>query len=321
MRRTSSPRLMQDRRTSAAIILLSCAAAFPVAAQTPAYDSNGSEQLMNVLGASYVSAHHGRLTDAIAKDSRVIAQSPNFGVAYLTRATHYMDAGLYDAAAADLDRVGAMHPDSDEIESARTRLALLRGDALGALAHIKTFAKLPEQTFWHSPFEAGADEFGNGHLHLKSQHAIAHMLAYSSIAELMKNQNDAALADMDAMLKIEITAPWHVLNDYCFIAGVAGQLDMAELTCQDSISRNPHDTGQYDSLGFAHLRMRAWSKAVADYNTALNNRPDLTFSLYGRGIAKHALGDKAGGDADIAAATKDEPDIANIMKRLGAPQA
>jgi len=272
-----------------------------------------------VLQTSYVSAHHGRMTEAIAKDSKVIAQSPDFGVAYLTRANHYMEAGLFDLAAADLDRVGAMHPDASDIEVARTRLALLRGDGSGALAHVKAFAASPQQSFWHSPFEAGEGEFANGHMHVKSQHMIATMLAYSSIAELLTKQNDAALADMDQMLKIETTAPWRVLNTYCFIAGVAGQLDMAELTCQDSISRNAHDTGQYDSLGFAHLRMKAWEKAIADYNTALDSRPDLTFSLYGRGIAKHALGDKAGGDADIAAATKDEPDIANIMKRLGAP--
>jgi tetratricopeptide (TPR) repeat protein len=96
-------------------------------------------------------------------------------------------------------------------------------------------------------------------------------------------------------------------------------LDSAELACQQSIEENSHDIGQYDSLGYVHVRMKQWDKAIADYNKAIDDRPDLTLSLYGRGIAKRAKGDIAGGNADIAAATRDEPDIANIMKRLGVP--
>jgi len=50
---------------------------------------------------------------------------------------------------------------------------------------------------------------------------------------------------------------------------------------------------------------------------ALESRPGFTLSLYGRGIARQALGDVAGGDADIAAAKRDEPDIVNIMAKMG----
>jgi tetratricopeptide (TPR) repeat protein len=94
---------------------------------------------------------------------------------------------------------------------------------------------------------------------------------------------------------------------------------MAELTCTEAISRNSHDLGEYDSLGLVHLKMKQWDKAIADYNQSLYYRSDLTLSVYGRGLAKRAKGDVAGGNADIAAATRDEPDIANIMTRLGAP--
>jgi len=65
--------------------------------------------------------------------------------------------------------------------------------------------------------------------------------------------------------------------------------------------------------------MRAWDKAIADYDRALSSRPDMTLSLYGRGVARRARGDIAGGNVDIEAAKKAEPDIVNIMKRLGAP--
>ncbi|MGO9787571.1 MAG: hypothetical protein ACLPL5_12300, partial [Stellaceae bacterium] len=39
--------------------------------------------------------------------------------------------------------------------------------------------------------------------------------------------------------------------------------------------------------------------------------------LYGRGLAKHLKGDKAGGDADMAAAKLAFPDIADKFAKLG----
>ena len=108
-----------------------------------------------------------------------------------------------------------------------------------------------------------------------------------------------------------------MLGAHCYVAGLAGLLDMAELTCGEAIAKQTHDTGNFDTLGLVHLKMHHWDKALADYNKAIDLRPDLTVSLYGRGIAKRASGDVAGGNADIATATQGEPDIANIMARLG----
>jgi tetratricopeptide (TPR) repeat protein len=145
----------------------------------------------------------------------------------------------------------------------------------------------------------------------------SHADLYASIAEQLLHQDDASVADMAAMLKLEVQHPEHILASYCYIAGVAGLLESAEMACQESIADNSHDIGQYDSLGYVHVRMKQWDKAIAEYDKALYGRPDLTISLYGRGVAKRAKGDVAGGNADIAAATRDEPDIANIMQRLG----
>jgi len=51
--------------------------------------------------------------------------------------------------------------------------------------------------------------------------------------------------------------------------------------------------------------------------SALNADPKLVYSLYGRGLAKHLKGDKAGGDADMAAAVQAMPDIADQFAKLG----
>jgi hypothetical protein len=49
----------------------------------------------------------------------------------------------------------------------------------------------------------------------------------------------------------------------------------------------------------------------------LSANPKLIYSLYGRGLAKHLKGDKAGGDADMAAARLAMPDIADKFAKLG----
>jgi tetratricopeptide (TPR) repeat protein len=133
----------------------------------------------------------------------------------------------------------------------------------------------------------------------------------------MLGQNDAALDALSESLRSQTERSYQVLAEHCYYAAIVGFGEMAELTCKEAISRQASDIGDYDSLGLAHLKMKAWSKAIDDYNKALYGRPDLTVSLYGRGIAKRASGDLAGGEADIAAAKQGEPDIVNIMAQIG----
>jgi len=300
-----SQRLVLLAATAIAISLAPLAAR----AEDEAYDSGSTTHVLRLLAESRVAAYHGRLTDAIAEDSRAIAEAPEDSDAYLSRAHHEEAAGLFKAAAADLDRATAMHPDSFALVMSRVRLALMQGQADTAVALMKQVPALPKNTVWH----------GSGR-QAENQHTESYMFEYASIASFLLHKDGEALADMDHMMNWETIKPWYILSNYCYLATVAGRPDMGEVACQQAIDQKQHDIGQYDSMGFAHLRQKEWAKAVLDYTTSLETRPDLTFSLYGRGIAKRALGDKAGGDADIASATRDEPDIANIMKRLGAPE-
>jgi tetratricopeptide (TPR) repeat protein len=301
-----------------AVCLLPCLGA----AQTPAYDSGGTGIAESYLRDANQAAYHGRYSEAIADSTKAVAVSPNFGGAYLNRAGKYIDAGRYDEAQADLNRVAAMHPDAIAPVISKITIELRRGDGASALADIKRVSVMPLRSFWHQPGNSpGHDDFGNGFQRISTDHTEAVIYALSSIAEQLLHMDNASLQDLSAMMKIEYLHPWYLFANHCYVAAVAGLLETAGLTCQEAIDSNAHDIGQYDSLGFVHLRMKQWDKAVADYNKALSFRPDLTVSLYGRGIAKRARGDIAGGNADIAAARQGEPDIAGIMRRLGAPEA
>jgi hypothetical protein len=57
--------------------------------------------------------------------------------------------------------------------------------------------------------------------------------------------------------------------------------------------------------------------AIKDYDAALKADPKIAESLYGRGIAKMRKGDVAGGNADIASAKALNPNIVELMDKLG----
>ncbi len=298
--------------------MVSCAAcAGQMAWAAPAYDSGGTGTAARYVASAHRAAYHGRYSEAIADDNRALTISPAYGEAFLNRERNEMDSGRYAEARADLDRVFAMHPDDMALGMDRVELALREGDGAGALSALKIALALPLYSSWHQPEERGTYEAGSGVQYHVTGHMESRAEEYSSIANQLLHHEDASLADMQAMLKVESVHPEHILASYCYMAAVAGLLESAELTCQESIEQNAHDTGQYDSLGYVHLRMKQWDKAIGDYNKAIEDRPNLTISLYGRGVARRAKGDIAGGSADIAAATRDEPDIANIMRRLG----
>jgi tetratricopeptide (TPR) repeat protein len=282
-----------------------------------AYDSGGTGTATRQLADARRAAYHGRYTEALADINTALALAPHWSGAWEARSNLYVDIGRYDDAASDLDHVIAMHPDAMWLPMRHAEIALRRGDGTAALAYIKKSLTLPLFSYWHDPYEAGTYENGSGSQLEVTGQLEARADEYSSIAEQLLHQDDASLADMAAMMKLETQHPKHILASYCYLTGIAGLLESAELACQQSIDTNSHDIGQYDSLGYVHLRMKQWDKAIADYNKAIDDRPDLTISLYGRGVARRAKGDIAGGNADIAAATREEPDIAAIMKRLG----
>jgi hypothetical protein len=113
---------------------------------------------------------------------------------------------------------------------------------------------------------------------------------------------------------------WEVLGGACYTAAVIGLLKTATLACNDAIALHPRDVGLYDGSGMVDLKSGLWSKAIADYTKSLYYQADYTMSLYGRGIAKLAVGDATGGEADFVAAQKSEPRIVEIMARLGVKQ-
>jgi tetratricopeptide (TPR) repeat protein len=273
------------------------------------YDSGGSTYDHKRVERAERIAYYGRFSEAIAALNDVISSSRDYAYAYYVRAEFYRDEGRYTEALADVARAEAFHPDAAQIAVLRATIALRQHDAKTALKALDQAEKMPLRSVW---------TYGGLHVyHTVTQNLAAYEAIYSSVAYEMLGQDKASVDAMSQAIDLQPTAPSYVLNAHCFYSAIVGFAEMAELTCNEAIKRQSHEIGDYDSLGLADLKIKAWAKAVKDFDYAIEIRPGLTTSLYGRGVAKHALGDKAGGDADIAAARRDEPDIVNVMGKLG----
>ena len=63
--------------------------------------------------------------------------------------------------------------------------------------------------------------------------------------------------------------------------------------------------------GIAYLNGGDNARAIADFDLAVQLVPQDAKALYERGLAKTKSGDASGGNADIAAAEKLDPNVAN----------
>jgi len=102
----------------------------------------------------------------------------------------------------------------------------------------------------------------------------------------------------------------------------SGQFESAIQDYDQAIRLRPNFLSALISRGFAYLNMRNYGAAVEAFDAALNAYPENAPSIYGRALVKRANGDAAGANADIAAAQRLDPAIAQELAALGVtPQA
>jgi len=93
------------------------------------------------------------------------------------------------------------------------------------------------------------------------------------------------------------------LNGRCWERAIDNRdLPKAEADCAIVVQREPKAAAFWDSYALVALRGGHFDEAIKRYDQALALEPKLAPSLYARGIARLRTGDKAHGEADIAAA-------------------
>ena len=87
--------------------------------------------------------------------------------------------------------------------------------------------------------------------------------------------------------------------------------------CNEALRLRPGYGDALDGRGIIELKLKKAAAARADCDAALRSYTRDAQALYCRGLARHRLGDKQGGDADIAAAKTVNPAIAETFASYG----
>jgi tetratricopeptide (TPR) repeat protein len=130
-------------------------------------------------------------------------------------------------------------------------------------------------------------------------------------------QFDVAIRDLDEALRLDPNDEINAIVNRCNVLTFKGDFEAALADCQKGMHMHPGEAYPLSQLGFLYYRWDKLDDSIASYDAALA-APDLAsydpydraYPLYGRGLAKLKKGDKAGADADMAAAIAMAKDIA-----------
>jgi tetratricopeptide (TPR) repeat protein len=137
------------------------------------------------------------------------------------------------------------------------------------------------------------------------------------IAYFKNGQFERAIQDYDQAIRLSPNF-FNALSGRCWNRAIVGSdLAGAIADCNRALTLNPTITYTRGSRGFAYLKMSNYGAAIVDFDAALKAHPENAASLYGRGLAKRAKGDAAGASADMLAAERLDPTIAQKFVAWG----
>lgn len=230
----------------------------------------------------------GHREEATREFDRALAIKPESYI-YLNRAMARPTTDLA-ARADDIDQALRLDPKSSDALTAKADLQRRRGDVAGSLAT------------WDA---ALATEPRNGYL-----------LAERGAARLRAGRRVDGERDLATARSLATSAS--DFNHICWTQAIAGvTLDAALADCDAALAKEPKSASIIDSRAFVLLRLGRFPDAVAAYDQALALSPTLGASLYGRGIARARMNQRAQADADLAAARKEDADIDTTFADYG----
>ena len=217
--------------------------------------------------------------------------SKNLATAYFLRAVAYRSKNDLDRAIADFGQAIVLDPKDPEYVTNRAATYEAKKDLDRAVADYDQAIKL-------NPKSVNALNSRGAAYQRKGDYARA-TADYGEVTKLQPGDADAWAAK-------------------CWVRVVGGrEVQQALADCNESLKIKSDSADVLDTRGFAYLKLGQNEPALKDYDAALKIDPKLAGSLYGRGLVKQRKGDRAGAQADIAAAKAARADIAAEFSRYG----
>ncbi|MDH7973631.1 DUF3857 domain-containing protein [Sphingomonas sp. AR_OL41] len=263
----------------------------------------------------------GKPGDAIDQARALVRLQPDDADAHALLGRVLVAAGQRREAATELERSIAIAP---SIGAYYTRLSYDLGDDKNRLADMLALIKLAPA------YDVPAPALRRLLVDKASRTAI--VAAYDAALDA-SGGNDGVANERDLMLAIGGDPKAYVargdaqlakapddadsLNDACWRhATFRVALETAAAQCDKAVAKQPNAM-ILDSRGLVWLQRGDWAKAAEDYGSAIALRPRNASSIYGRGLARARLGQAADSKADIAAALRIDPSIAQVYAGYG----
>ncbi|MEA3061447.1 MAG: hypothetical protein QOJ94_1228 [Sphingomonadales bacterium] len=285
-------------------------------------------------GYGLLRAQRGQLDEALVAFTRALTLNPDDRYSRQRRAEVYQRLRRFKEALDDLEAVAARDSKASDAWEAIALTRAEMGDEAGALAAIDKMAASMDDPIWPKLMRGDMlKRFGHkaeaDRAYLEGiQLAEADKKAHPDQVRADEGQRLYALwglgryAEGLAGFDAEVARRKHpdvpsVLNERCWQLATHGyKLDDALSDCNKAVAAQSN-AAFLDSRALVELRLGKTEAARKDYDAALALEPLHSSSLYGRGIARIRLGDKAGGEADLAAARKLDFEIDSAYKSYG----
>jgi tetratricopeptide (TPR) repeat protein/predicted aspartyl protease len=249
-------------------------------------------------GAAFAERHD--YEHALADLTKACELDPNESDHFYRRGMVYWQTKQAQLALADFDHAISLKPDFVSALIARAEFRLASKDLTGAIADLDAADRsAPRQADIRMTFAT---------LYLRAEQLPSAIEQYDLWAA--NHPDDSKLLD--------------ALSGSCWARTMQNtELDKALSDCNKAVSRADKKASPigYARLlqfrGYTRLRRGEFGKAISDFDDSLKDNPKNAPALYGRGIAKLRMMNTAAGQADIAAATALQPQVADYFNRHG----
>jgi tetratricopeptide (TPR) repeat protein len=262
---------------------------------------------------------------AIEDFDRILGFDPGSVDALVARGSALAQLGRSADALADLDRAIALAPDDAQARVERGVVRARLGDFNLALRDFDAALKLDPRSFNALVNRAAAySRIGRNDLAIRDLDEALRLDGFNPLAfynrgyaHFVLGQYDKALADYSIAIALD---PRMALayNNRCLTRAILGRdLVRALADCDTALKLLPVNVDVRTTRGFIFLKLGDPLLALHEYDAALDLDPNRPLALYGRGLARIAIGQVREGDADKAAALVLDPEVAAAFAALG----